>query len=70
LGDSSDDDRYSATSVAVATAANTAVTPIAGLANTYAVTADTNTIVGTVALTSGNTTAGKKIAFRLVYVMP
>lgn len=68
LGDAGDDDRYSATSVAVASAASTAVTTVNGQAVTpVGVPLGYETIIATYALSSGNTTAGKKITFRIAY---
>ena len=72
LGDASDDDRYSATSIALTSAAVTDVTPAVatGVITRTPVTADTNTIKATLALTSGSVTAGKKIVFLIAFRKP
>ncbi|GAT35616.1 hypothetical protein TSACC_3687 [Terrimicrobium sacchariphilum] len=72
IGDAEDDDRYSATSIDLTSAGARAVTAV----NTTAVlvrtpvTKTTNTIKATVALTSGNVTAGKLIRFSIAYILP
>lgn len=72
IGDASDDDRYSATSIALTSAAIIAVTPALATSVTLRtpLTADTNTLKATVALTSGSVTAGKKVVFLIAYRMP
>lgn len=72
IGDSADDDRYSATAIALTTAATALVTPVVatGIIAQYAVTAATRRIIGTLALSSGSTTAGRKVVFELAYRMP
>lgn len=71
IGDAADDDRYSATSIAVTSAASTAVTPVAGgETSLYKVISETNVLKATVALSSGSVTAGKKLLFLIAYRMP
>lgn len=72
LGDAGDDDRYSATSVALTSAANTAVTPALATSVTVRtpMTSTTNVLKATVALTSGSVTAGKKVVFLVAFRMP
>lgn len=72
LGDGSDDDRYSATSVALTSAALTAVTAAAATSvlTRHAVTPATNVVKATVALTSGSVTADRKVVFVIAFRMP
>jgi hypothetical protein len=67
IGDANDDDRYSATSVAVASAVSTAVTPVNAQAVTpVGVPEGFDTITGVLTFASAITT-GKKITLHLVY---
>lgn len=71
LGDAASDNRYSATSIAIVSAGTTLVTPVAAFAVAPTpVTAGNEVIKATVALSSGSFTAGKKITFRLAYLLP
>ena len=71
LGDAGDDDRYSATSVAITSAGYTAVTPVSGNVLTrYTVTSTTNTVIAKLGLTSGSVTSGKLVKFVVVYRLP
>jgi len=72
IGDASDDDRYSATSIALTSAATTAVTPAVATSVTLRtpVTSTTKRIKATVALSSGSVTAGKKVVFTIAYRLP
>lgn len=72
LGDAGDDDRYSATAVALTAAGtNLAVTGVnANAIAPFAVTKDTNVVQGTIALSSGSVTAGKKVVVRGNFRMP
>lgn len=71
LGDIGDDDRYSATSISLTSAATTAVTPTAAIGLTpYSIAAGNEIIYGKLALSSGSTTAGKLVRFRIVYILP
>ena len=71
LGDDGDDDRYSATSISLTSAATTAVTPTAANALApYAIAAGNEVIKAKVALSSGTVTAGKLIRVRLTYIAP
>jgi hypothetical protein len=73
IGDASDVDRYSATSISLnsSTAGSAAVT--AAVATSvlprYVITADTRTVTAAFARTNA-VTAGKKIAFLLAFRMP
>ncbi len=70
LGTATDDDAFSASAVAIASAINSAVTPIAGLGAEYtALTADT-AVYAKLGLSSGGYTSGKKVGFRLEYLLP
>ncbi len=71
IGDSGNAARYSATSAAIVTAASTATTPVAAtfFGTPYKVTAATQFITATLALTSGNITAGKTISFLIEYIV-
>ncbi|HWL54281.1 MAG TPA: hypothetical protein VNQ90_17710 [Chthoniobacteraceae bacterium] len=70
LGDAEDDDRYSATAIALTAAGIVNVTATNAAALTpYRVTEETKRIAGTIGLASGSFTAGKKVRFQLVYVM-
>jgi len=70
IGDAGDDDRYTATSVTVTSAAITAVTSTNAQAVTpYVIAAGNETIKATVTH-SGAPTAGKFIVFRLAYILP
>ena len=63
--------RYSSTAISLVTAASSAVTPaVAQAAVPTAVTEATNCIKGTIALSSGSVTAGKKVQFIIAYRMP
>lgn len=72
IGDASDDDRYSATSIAITSGGITAVTAAnttSGIVRTP-VTSATNTIKATFGLGSGTVTAGQKIRFSIAYILP
>lgn len=73
LGDASDADRYSATSISLnsSTAGSAAVTPAVATSvlPRYAITADTQTVTAAFARTNA-VTAGKKISFLLAFRMP
>lgn len=73
IGDASDADRYSATSISLnsSTAGSQAVTPAVATSvlPRYAVTADTRTVVAAITRTNA-VTAGKKISFLLAFRMP
>lgn len=71
IGDSADDDRYTATSQAVLSAGANAWTPnvTASVVPRYVVTKDTNVLIAT--LTHGGApTAGKKIGWLIAFRMP
>jgi hypothetical protein len=69
LGDASDDDRYSATSIALTAAGNIAVTPTNAIAVTpFAITETTQTIKAVLAGTLPMT-VGKKITFKVPYLV-
>lgn len=70
IGDVGDDDRYSATSISLTSAASTGVTPVGALTNAYVIQAGNETLKATVALSSGNTTAGKIVIFQIAYLLP
>jgi hypothetical protein len=70
LGDASDDDRYSATAIALTNAGIVTVTPTNAIALTpYTITADTRRIKGVLGLAAGPVTAGKKVRIELIYKM-
>jgi len=71
LGDAGSANRYSSTSVAVTSAGTVAVTPTNAIALTpYEIEAGNETILATLALTSGTITAGQKITFWIAYIIP
>jgi hypothetical protein len=71
LGDTGSASRYSSTSVAVTSAGTSAVTPTNAIALTpYEIEAGNETILVTLALSSGTMTAGQKITFWIAYIMP
>ena len=72
IGDSGDDDRYSATSITLASLARVAVTPAlaTSIITRTPVTAATNTIKATFTLASGTLTAAKKIVFTIKFRHP
>ncbi|GAT33292.1 hypothetical protein TSACC_21705 [Terrimicrobium sacchariphilum] len=72
IGDASDDDRYSSTSITLTSAATIAVTAASstGTIVRTPVTSATNTIKATCALSSSTVTAGKKIRFSIAYILP
>lgn len=72
VGDSADADRYSATSVALTSAATAALTPAiaTSIIVRTAATAATKTIKAAFALSSGAMTAGKKVVFTIVFRHP
>ena len=71
LGDAGDDDRYSATSVALTSAATLTFTPTAAINLTpFAITAGNEVIKAKIGLSSGSFTAGKLIRVRLAYIAP
>jgi hypothetical protein len=72
VGDSADADRYSATAVALTSAARTALTPAlaTSIITRTPVTAETATIKAVLALTSGAVTAAKKIVFTIKFRHP
>jgi|GEM_PF-1683479 len=71
LGDAEDDDRYSATAIALTAAGIVAVTPTnAAMLTPHTVTEATQRIKGVIGLASGSFTAGKKVRFQLVFKMP
>lgn len=70
LGDAGDDDRYSATAVAL-TASFNRVTPAVPVSHTpFEITEATKTLQAVVGLADGAMTAGKKITFEIFYVIP
>ena len=73
IGDASDADRYSATSISLnsSTAGSQAVTPAVAtsVVPRYTVTADTRTVVAAITRTNA-LTAGKRISFLLAFRMP
>lgn len=68
LGDAGDDDRYSASSIAVASAASTAVTTTNAQAVTPAAVAEGNETITGVLTFSSAITVGKKITLFLPYL--
>ncbi len=68
IGDAGDDDRYTATSIAVASAINSAVTPAALVgATSYEIASGNETVVATLTLAT-TLTAAKVIDFHIAYV--
>lgn len=71
LGDALDDDRYSASAIAIVSAASSTVTPTnAIMSSPWTITDATKVIKAKLGLASGNYTAGKIIRFRLAFIMP
>lgn len=72
IGDSADDDRYSATSVSLTSVASAFLTPASatGVITRTPVTSATKTIKAKFAISSGAMTAGKKIVFTIVFRHP
>lgn len=71
IGDSADDDRYSATSISLVSAGSVAVTAAAATSVVVRtpVTKDTNTLKATVTFT-GAVTTGVKVRFSIAYILP
>lgn len=71
IGDSADDDRYTAASAAVVSAGNTAWTPnsAASVVPRYAVTKDTNVLIANLTH-AGAPTAGKRVQWLIAFRMP
>lgn len=70
LGIETDDDAFSASAVTISSAINSAVTPIAGYGAEYAALAANTVVYAKLGLSSGSYTAGKKVGFRLEYLLP
>ncbi len=71
LGDADNDDRYSATAIALTSAGIVAVTATNAIAlEPFTVTPDTQRIKGVLGLASGSFTASKKVRVELIYKMP
>ena len=70
LGIETDDDAFSATAVGITSAVNSAVTPIAGYGAEFTALAANTVVYAKLGLSSGSYTAGKKVGFRLEYLLP
>jgi hypothetical protein len=69
LGDAADDDRYSATSIAVASAVSTAVTTVNAQAVTPVAVAEGNETITGVLTFASEITVGKKITLLVAYTV-
>lgn len=71
IGDAASDNRYQSTNIALGSEASTLFTPVVARMHTpWVITDATKVIRAKFGITSGNPTAGKKVRFRLAYLMP
>lgn len=72
LGDIGDDDRYSATAVVTTSEASLPfVERVANAHTPFVIDTEANSIIkAKIGLSSGNFTAGKKILFKIAYILP
>lgn len=70
LGTEADDDAFSASAVTISSAVHAAVTPIAAFGAEYTALAADTAVYAKLGLASGSYTAGRKVGFRLEYLLP